>query len=76
MLKEKILNGNLKNNSEAYFFTINAGHIHSHADQIIREMKTQKLIDYESTSPLVNYEQIIKKKRVLEFKVKHENNQN
>ena len=75
-LKEKILNGNLKNNSEAYFFTINAGHIHSHADQIIREMKRQKLIDYESTSPLVNYEQIIKKKRVLEFKVKHENNQN
>lgn len=75
-LKEKILNGNLKNNSETYFFTINAGHIHSHADQIIREMKRQKLIDYESTSPLVNYEQIIKKKRVLEFKVKHENNQN
>lgn len=75
-LKEKILNRDLKNNSDAYFFTINAGHIHNHADQIIRDMKRQKLIDYESSSPLVNYEQIIKKRRFQEFKVNHENNKN
>lgn len=75
-LKEKILIGELKNNSEAYFFTINAGHIHNHADQIIRDMKRQKLIDYESSSPLVNYEQVIKKRRLQEFKVKHEDNKN
>jgi len=75
-LKEKILNGNLKNNSDVYFFTINASHIHNHADQIIRDMKRQKLIDYESSSPLVNYEQVIKKRRLQEFKVKHEDNKN
>ena len=76
MLKRKILKGEINANNKAYFFTLNSGHIHNHADQIVREMKRQKLIEYNGKSPLINYEQVIKKKRLLNFKVKNENNQN
>lgn len=69
-LKEKILNGEIKNNREAYIYTINQGHIHKHAYEIIRQMKKEKLIHYDSPSPLINYEQIFKNKRILNFKVK------
>lgn len=76
ILKEKILKKEIDNNNKAYFFALNNGHIHNHADNIVRDMKKQKLIDYESTSPLINYEQVIRKRRVLNFKVNDEDNQN
>lgn len=68
-LKTKILNGEIKNNKEAYIYTINQGHIHQHADAEIRKMKKENLIDYYSQAPLVNYEQAIKNNRIIEFTV-------
>jgi three-Cys-motif partner protein len=73
LLKEKILKGEISNNLEAYIFTINSGHIHQHADKIIRDMKRQNLIDYDSKSPCVNYEQTIKNEKIVKFRVKNEN---
>ena len=76
ILKVKILEKEIENNVQAYYFTLNSGHIHNHADQIVREMKKQKLIYYEGTSPLINYEQVVKKRRLLNFRVNDENDQN
>lgn len=72
-LKDNILNGKVNNNIAAYLFTINKGHIHQHADQVIRYLKKQKIIDYDAKSPLVNYEQAIKKNKKLEYRVINEN---
>lgn len=74
LLKEKILSGEISNNLEAYIFTINSGHIHQHADKIIRDMKRENLIDYDSKSPCVNYEQAIKNKKIIKFRLKNEIN--
>ena len=68
-LRNKILDSKISNNKEAYLFTINNGHISSHADDKIRKMKREKLIDFESKSSLVNYDQVCKKKRTLNFKL-------
>lgn len=73
LLKEKILKKEIRNNREAFLFTLSRGHIHQHADQVIREMKRKNLIDYDSKSPLINYEQAIKNRRIIKFKVKNEN---
>jgi three-Cys-motif partner protein len=75
-LKKKILSGDISNNLEAYIFTINSGHIPKHAIEIIRSMKSQNLIDYDSNSPGVNYEQAINKKKIIKFKVKNEIHKN
>lgn len=68
-LRTKILNKEIKNNREAYNYTINQGHIHQHADDEIKKMKAEKLISYRSKTPLVNYEQVIKKNRIVEYEV-------
>jgi hypothetical protein len=75
-LKVKILSGEITNNNDAYLFAINNGHIHQHADQIIRDMKRQRLITFQGKSPLVNYEQTIKNGRILDYSVLNENNKN
>lgn len=75
-LRERILKGEITNNQDAYIFTINQGHIHQHADEIVKEMKQQNLIDYDGKSPLINYEQAIKKRRIINFIVKNENHKN
>ena len=69
VLCEKILNKEIKNNFEAYFYTLNQGHISHHADEEIRRMKKENLISYNGKTPLVNYDQVIKNKRKIEFEV-------
>lgn len=73
LLTEKILRKEIKNNKDAFLFTLNRGHIHQHADQVIREMKRNNLINYDSKSPLINYEQAIKNRRIINFRIINEN---
>ena len=68
-LNQSILNNVIKNNSDAYFFTLNQGHISQHANEEIKRMKKEKKITFDSTSSLVNYDKVIKEKRILEYKV-------
>lgn len=69
LLREKILKGEIKNNVDAYFFSLNQGHISSHANEEINKMKKEKLITFESKSALVNYDKVIKERRILEYKL-------
>ena len=68
-LREKLVKSEIKNNRQAYFFSLNEGHIPLHATIEIKKMKKEKLITFESPSPLVNYNMVIKEKRTLEYKV-------
>lgn len=68
-LEELILNKMLLHNFDVYIHTLNEGHIPRHAYEKIVDMKKEMLIDYEAKSPLVNYNQIFKNKRIVEFKV-------
>lgn len=68
-VRTKILNKEITNNFELLEFTYNEGHIGSHAAEVLREMKKNKEIDYDSTSPLVTYINVYKDKKKLEYKV-------
>lgn len=67
-LQERILSGVIHNNQQAYDYTLDNGHIAQHAKEAINELKTQKKIQYDSTSPLCNYEHVYgPKSRIIEY---------
>jgi len=66
-LRTLILDGKIKNNINAYFFTMNQGHIGSHANDEIKRMKKENEITFNSSSALVNYDKVIKEHRALEY---------
>lgn len=68
-LRKLILDGELKSNLDVYYFTINHGHIHQHADEVLRKLRDEGQIRFSSRSPLVNYEQAIKNNRTMEYVV-------
>lgn len=68
-LKEKILSGEIKNNQDAFLFTLAEGHIGTHAKEIISFMKKDGLIDFEAKSPKVNYEAAIKSNCCVSFRI-------
>jgi three-Cys-motif partner protein len=68
-LRDKVLKGDINNNIKAYLFSLNEGHISSHASAELVKMKKEKLITFNNRSPLVNYNHVIKFKNPLEYKV-------
>ena len=68
-LKQKVLSGELSTNREVYDFTLEQGHIPLHASDKLKEMKKEKLIEYDAQTPLVNYDQVYKKKRIVSYKL-------
>ena len=70
-LKRAILNGEISTNAQAYIFTIGNGHIPPHANEIIKQMKKNKLIDYKSMTPAVNYDNVYKHKNIVTYQVLH-----
>jgi three-Cys-motif partner protein len=70
LLRRKVLSGELKTNKEIYNFALTEGHICTHASDEVKRMKKEDLIDYLEKSPLINYEQVYKNKRIIQFKIK------
>ena len=68
-LRKKILAGEIRNNRDAFEYTIEKGHIGSHAKEEIALMKKEKLITYDATSPKVTYEATIKNDEIVEYKL-------
>ena len=68
-LKTAIINGKIINNEQAYIFTISNGHIPTHANEIIKRMKKEKLIDYQGATPAVNYDNVYKQHNIVVYKV-------
>jgi len=68
-VREDILIGRIKTNKDVYNFTLKQGHIPSHAADEVMLMKKEKLIHYAEKSPLINYEQIYKNSRIIDYKV-------
>ena len=67
LLKEKVLGGELKTNEDVYLFTLDHGHIPSHAFEVLKQLKKEGLISYDSTSPLITYDQIFKNHHIVEY---------
>ncbi len=68
-VRTKILSSEIRNNYELYAFTINEGYLGSHAAEVVKAMKKEGLITYNSTSPLVNYQNVYKLPRKLSYSI-------
>jgi three-Cys-motif partner protein len=68
-LLEKILDRSITDNFDAFNFALQEAHLGSHAAEVVKKMKREKIIDYEGSSPLITYENVYKKSNRLIFKV-------
>jgi len=69
VLREKVLAGEIANNKQAYDFALGEGHPARHANETLQQMKRGGEVEFESRSPLINYVQVYRKKRLESFKV-------
>ncbi|MEX2380065.1 MAG: three-Cys-motif partner protein TcmP [Vicingaceae bacterium] len=71
-LKAKILNGSIKTNEEALFFTYETGNYYRHANELLKELKKAGEVFYEGRTPGISYNNALnrKKKRKITFQLK------
>jgi three-Cys-motif partner protein len=67
-VRDLVLSGKLSTNVELYYFALEAAHTGAHAAECIKKMKKAKEIDYEGPSPKINYENVVKKNVVVNFR--------
>lgn len=68
-LRTKVLAGQIKNNFDALHFVHDEGHIGNHAADSLKEMKKNREITYDGTSPLVTYDNVYKNIKKMEYKI-------
>jgi len=69
LLKNEIMANRLTTNAEVLNFTYNEGHIPKHAADTLKQMKSEKLITYGGSSPLVTYENVYKLKTIVHYEI-------
>lgn len=67
-VKEKVMNEEIKNNSEMLAYSYEQGHVGSHSADCLRELKKEGLINFTGTSPLVTYDNVYKLKKIIDYK--------
>ena len=70
LLKDKLLKKDLVTNEDVYLFTLDQGHIPSHAADVLKQLKKEGLLTYDNPSPLVTYEQVFKNHRIINYKLR------
>lgn len=68
-VRDKVINGDLITNKDVYLFTLENGHIPRHSKDVLVEMKKDHIIDFDGSSPLVNYDNVIKRNRIISYRV-------
>lgn len=71
-LREKVLDGSISNNFEAYNFAMDEAHLGNHAAEELKKLKRHKMIDFEGASPLITYENVYQKERYIAFRIEKE----
>lgn len=66
-----IKTGQIKTNKDALLFTYENGHIPQHAVETIKGLKRSKIIDYDARTPMLNYDNVFRKRNVLTYKLIH-----
>lgn len=68
-IEAAILSGTIRDNRDAYNYTLEHGHINQHCDRILRQLKKDNKIAYDCKSPKCNYDQVYKKHSILKYQV-------
>ena len=69
--EEEVLNGRIKNNRNAYDFTLDKGHIPPHAADVMKRLKKENCVSFPGNSPKISYEYCHKKTSVelVEYRI-------
>lgn len=73
IVRRKVTSREIRNNKDLYDFTLQEGHIGRHASDILRLMKKNGEVQFNGTFPLVTYDNVYKKPRLLEYFVTNKN---
>lgn len=68
-ISNKVLAGEIRNNEGALFYTYSEGHIPKHASDALKKLKKLGKIHYESRSPYITYNNVVKAKKLLNYKL-------
>lgn len=69
-LEQKLLKRKLLNNKDVLIYTYSCGHIHSHAEKVIKKLKADGLLTFNSRTPALNYENVFRKENIVKYNVK------
>jgi three-Cys-motif partner protein len=69
-LEEKVLGGEIENNKEALDFTYRTGNYYRHANEVLKRLKKIDKIDYGGKTPGINYDNVIKKRNLITYRLK------
>lgn len=64
-VRKKISDQEIKDNFALYNYTMEQGFLGSHAADCLKKMKKEKLVSYDSSSPLVTYQNVYKTPKKL-----------
>jgi len=67
IFEKMLLSGSFLNNEEALIYTYTCGHIPNHAVSVIKKLKSEKKVHYESRTPALNYENVFRKSNIVEY---------
>lgn len=67
-LRDGLMTKQLKTNKDVYDYTLEQGHIPSHAVEEMKKMKKEELIKYDRT-PKVNYDQVYKHENIVTYNI-------
>lgn len=69
--KKEVLNGHIKNNRNAYDFTLDKGHIPPHAIDVMKRLKNENRVSFLGNSPKISYEYCHKRNsaELVEYRV-------
>ncbi len=73
-LEEKLLGMSTVSNKSVLLYTYENGHIPQHAVNIIKKMKKENKLNYNSKSPYLTYDNVFRKKNILHYTIKKKNN--
>lgn len=65
--EDLIIKGEINTNKEALLYIYSCGHIPQHGVDVLKKIKSENKINYNNSSPLLNYEQVFKNKKILEY---------
>ncbi|MBK8150154.1 MAG: three-Cys-motif partner protein TcmP [Acidobacteria bacterium] len=66
---EMVLSGEIQDNFQMLDFVRRNGHIGKHAHDVLIELRKQGKIDVEGRSPLINYQNVHRGRRLIKFRV-------
>jgi len=67
--EELVMNGTVKNNFDAFEYSLREAHPGRHAAEVLRRLKREHKVKYDSPSPLVTFEAVHKLRRKLNYEV-------